>query len=515
MTDTDNGTNHTTPRPVVRLRGITVRYPGVLANDGVDLDLAAGEIHALMGENGAGKSTLASVLYGARRPDTGTLDLFGAPTRLASPADAIAAGIGMVHQHFMLFPGLTVAENVVYGAEPLHRFGVVDRAAARRAVADLVRRYGLDLDPDALVRDLPVGVRQRVEILKLLHRGARVLILDEPTAVLTPGEADRLFTVLRGLAAEGRAVLLVTHKLGEVLAVSHRVTVLRDGRRTTVLRTEETTAGDLAAAMTGRDLDLDVVHPPGTPGEPVLEVRELTVAGRGTKPAVDAATFTVRAGEIVGIAGVAGNGQAELVAAVVGLRRARSGVVRLRGEEITHAPVADRRRRGLAYLPEDRGEVGAAGQASLADNLAAGFHRGPLLGRFGFLSPTALTRHARRIIDRFRVRTPDTRTPIAALSGGNQQKAVLGRELAHQAPLLVAEQPTRGVDIGAVQAIHAELVAYRDAGHAVLLVSAELSEIRGLSDRVLVCYDGRVVAEWDRDEATEHRIGLAMAGEAG
>ncbi|AXB49049.1 heme ABC transporter ATP-binding protein [Amycolatopsis albispora] len=464
----------------------------MLANDGVDLRVDRGEIHALVGENGAGKTTLMSILYGTERPDAGTVELFGEPARGHGPADRIAAGIGMVHQHFMLFGGLTVTENVVY-----HR-GVLARRA-RAEVAALIERYGLGLDPDARVRDLPIGVRQRVEILKLLYRDAKILILDEPTAVLAPAEADRLFDVLRDLAAEGRSVILVTHKLREVLAISSRVTVLRDGRRVAGLATADTTAAELARAMTGRDIELDVIHPTGTPGEVVLEARGVTVPG-GAKPLVDNASVTVRAGEILGVAGVAGNGQSEFAEALAGLR-AFSGSVTLRGKPLT--------RDAVAYLPEDRGEVGSAQTASLAENLIVGYHRGR-----GLLRPAKVREHARRIVERFNVKAASVTAPIGVLSGGNQQKALLGRELTRDSPLLIAEQPTRGVDIGSVRDIHAELIAHRDAGHAIVVVSAELSEIRGLADRVVVFYDGRIVAEFDKAEATEERLGLAMAGEA-
>ncbi|MBN6036590.1 ABC transporter ATP-binding protein [Amycolatopsis sp. 195334CR] len=474
----------------VELRGITKRFPGVLANDGVDLSVDRGEIHALVGENGAGKTTLMSILYGTQRPDEGSVELLGEPARGHGPADRIAAGIGMVHQHFMLFGGLTVTENVVYNR------GVLARKA-RAEVAGLIERYGLGLDPDARVRDLPIGVRQRVEILKLLYRDSRILILDEPTAVLTPAEADRLFEVLRELAAEGRSVILVTHKLREVLAISSRVTVLRDGRRVAGLRTADTTAADLARAMTGRDIELDVIQPPGTPGDVVLDVRGLTVAG-GTKPLVDNASVTVRAGEILGVAGVAGNGQSEFAEALAGLR-AFTGSVSLLGKPLTRAAVA--------YLPEDRGEVGSAQTASLAENLVVGYHRS------GLLSPAKMRAHAQKIVSRFNVKAASVTAPIGVLSGGNQQKALLGRELTRDAPLLIAEQPTRGVDIGSVRDIHAELVAHRDAGHAIVVVSAELSEIRGLADRVIVFFDGRIVASLSREEATEERLGLAMAGE--
>lgn len=486
--------------PVVELTGITKRFTGTLANDAVDLRVGRGEIHALMGENGAGKSTLMSILYGMVRPDAGAIRVDGREVSFSDPADAIAAGLGMVHQGFRLFDSLTVAENVVFRAEP-RRFGFLDRAAARRRVRELAEEHGLPVDPDARVGALPVGVRQRVEILKLLHRGARVLILDEPTAVLTPDEASRLFTVLKSLALQGCSVILVTHKLNEVLGGSDRVTVLRDGRVTARLATADTTAAEIAEAMTGRRVALDRIHPPGTPGEVVLSVSGV----RG----VD---LTVRAGEIVGIAGVAGNGQSELIEALAGLRPVSAGRVELAGCDITHESPAGRRAAGLAYVPEDRAAVGSAPAASVAENLAMGHHRRSLATRRGLLHPAALRAHARSLIERFGIKAPSPGTPAGALSGGNLQKLLVGRELAHDAPLLLVEQPTRGVDIGAVQQIHEQLIAYRDAGHAVLLVSAELSEIRGLSDRILVMYEGRISASYDRDDADEHTLGLALAG---
>ncbi|OLF14652.1 heme ABC transporter ATP-binding protein [Actinophytocola xanthii] len=481
----------------------------MLANDHVDLTVAAGEIHALMGENGAGKSTLMSILYGLLRPDAGTIELAGREVSFDSPARAIAAGVGMVQQGFALFDSMSVVDNVVYGAEPTRR-GLLDRRAATAAVRELIERHELRLRPGDRAGDLPVGSRQQVEILKLLYRQARVLVLDEPTAVLTPAEADRLFVVLRELAADGRTVLLVTHKLHEVTAVGEAVTVLRDGRVTMTAPTRGLDQGRLAAAMTGREVDLDRVYPPGRPGAEALTVRNLTVR-RGDRRVLDDVSLTVRAGEIVGVAGVAGNGQTELVAAIAGLLPA-DGTVRL-GERDVHAlGVRERRAAGLAHVPEDRGEVGAAPTARLADNLAVGFHRRPPLLRRGLLRPEAVRDHAERIVTRFGVRAPGVSAPMRTLSGGNQQKAILGRELAQEAPVLVVEQPTRGVDIGAVVGIHTELVAYRDAGHAILLVSAELSEVLGLSDRVLVMYEGRVVAEFAKDEADAEAIGLAMAG---
>ncbi|MDQ0759437.1 ABC transporter ATP-binding protein [Streptomyces canus] len=496
----------TPPRaePAVELRGITKRFPGTLANDRVDLTVRPGEIHALMGENGAGKSTLMSILYGMEVPDAGTIRIDGRDVIFGSPSDAMAAGLGMVHQSFKLFDSLTVAENVVYAAEP-RRFGLVNRAAARRRAGALAEEHGLAVDPDARVGDLPVGLRQRVEILKLLHRGARTLILDEPTAVLTPSEADTLFAVLKSLAAQGRTVILVTHKLREVLEGSDNVTVLRDGRVVARLVTAETSADEIAAAMTGRAVELDRIHGAGTAGDVVLDVSGLAT------PGVHEAELTVRAGEIVGIAGVAGNGQSELIEALAGLRPLEAGHVTLKGQDITHASATERRLKGLAYVPEDRHAVGTAPAASVADNLAMGHHRTSLSHR-GLLPPTSVRAHARRLIERFGIKVSGPDVPASALSGGNLQKLLVGRELAHEAPLLLVEQPTRGVDIGAIQNIHDQLIAYRDAGHAVLLVSAELSEIRGLADRVLVMYEGRITAAYDKNEADERTLGLAMAG---
>jgi simple sugar transport system ATP-binding protein len=497
-------------RPAVALRGIVKRYPGVLASDRVDLTAAPGEIHAVMGENGAGKSTLMSILYGLVRPDEGTIEVAGRPVTFGSAAHAIAAGIGMVQQGFALFDSLTVTDNVIFGAEPTRR-GFVDRRAANAAVAALIERHELRLRPTDRVGDLPVGLRQQVEILKLLHRRARVLILDEPTAVLTPAETERLFDVLRDLAASGHTVLLVSHKLHEVLAVSDNVTVLRDGRVTMTAPTAGVGRAELAEAMTGRAVDLDRVYPSGDIGEVLLSATGLTVQGDG-KPLLDDVSLTVRAGEIVGVAGVAGNGQTELVAVLAGLLAADAGTVALGDKDISGLTGRARRAAGIAHVPEDRAEVGSAPGARLSDNLAVGHHRG--LARRGWLRPAVVREHARGIVERFGVRAPSPTTPMRTLSGGNQQKAIIGRELAHDAPVLLVEQPTRGVDIGAVVNIHTELVAYRDAGHAVLLVSAELSEILGLADRVLVMYEGRVVAELPRDRADATTIGLAMAGVA-
>jgi simple sugar transport system ATP-binding protein len=501
----------------ISVRGIVKRFGAVTACDGIDLDVRGGEIVAVVGENGAGKSTLMHILHGEIAPDAGSVAVAGRAVRFGSPADAIAAGLGMVHQHFMLFPSLTVAENVVFAAEP-RRHGFFDRAAAHAVVRELAGRYGLAVDPAARVAELPVGVRQRVEILKLLHRRAQVLILDEPTAVLAPAERAGLFAVLARLRAEGKGVVFITHKLDEVLAVSDRAVVLRAGKVVAEARTSETTAEALAAAMVGQRLQSPPESPPGAPpggaagqpGEVLLEAVDLRVDGRGGE-AVRGVSLTVRAHEIVGIAGVAGNGQGVLVEALVGLARARSGAVRIRGVDVTAAPVAARRAAGLAYVPEDRQHTGLALGASVADNLVMGHHRS--LGRRGLLRGRALRALAQALVEAFSVPGDRLDREAATLSGGNQQKLVLARELAHEAAVLVAEQPTRGVDLGAARAVHEAILAYRDAGYGVLLISADLGELLALADRILVMYEGRVLGALDRAQADEAVIGRLMAGQ--
>jgi ABC-type uncharacterized transport system ATPase subunit len=498
-------------RTALEAHGIVRRYGALVANDGIDLALAAGEIHAVMGENGAGKSTLMSILFGMQRPDAGTILLDGKAVHLRSPADAISRGLFMVHQAFRLFDALSVWENVVYGQEP-RRGPLLDRQAARARVAALAARYGLAVDPDARLGLLAVGVRQRVEILKALYRRARILILDEPTAVLTPPEREGLFAVMRRLAAEGCSVLFVTHKLDEVLAISDRVTVLRDGRVTARFTTRETTPAAIAQAMIGRTLPSPPPRPAVAPGKVLLDVQALTVRAPGRPKLVDDVSFSVRAGEIVGIAGVAGNGQEALVAALVGLHRPDAGRVVLDGHDVTGADVAAHRAAGLAYIPEDRAAVGSAAAASLADNLAMGFHRARPLARGTWQDRRAVRAAARALVSRHDIRAGSVDDPAGALSGGNLQKLVVARELAHRAPVLIAEQPTRGVDLGAIESIHALLAAERATGRAVLLVSAELSEILALSDRVLVMFEGRVLAELPAAAADVQHLGLLIAG---
>ncbi|MGK0716657.1 ABC transporter ATP-binding protein [Leucobacter sp. W1153] len=495
----------------VEMRGITKRFPGVLADDRVDLTVQTGEIHALMGENGAGKSILMSMLAGVHQPDEGEILIRGERVRFQSPLDAIDAGIGMVFQSFKLFPSLTIAENVVFRREPT-KGGIIDRAAANRSVTEIAERYGLAIDPTARVDSVPVGVLQRVEIVKALYRDARVLILDEPTAVLTPQETERLFQVLRTLRDDGRTIILITHKLNEVMAISDRVTVLRDGRNVAQLITADSSPEEITRHMTGRDVDLTTPPPAHEPGDVVLEVEDLTVPGAG-RASVEASSLTVRANEVVGIAGVAGNGQVELAEAIIGMRRVSGGRVIVRGVDLSHSSIAARRDGGIAYIPEDRHGVGSAGSADATDNLALGHHRTAPLLRNGLLSRGAMLDHARRLIGRFGVKIANPATPVGTLSGGNLQKLVVARELDYNSPILIAEQPTRGVDIGAIESIHRELCEYRDGGGALLLISAELSEILSLSSRILVMFEGRIVAEVPRHEATEALLGLYMAGQ--
>jgi len=494
----------------LELTGITKRYPKVVANDGISLAVEQGEIHALIGENGAGKSTLVSILYGFVQPDEGTIVVGGQRRDFKNPTDAIAAGLGMVFQNFNLFPELTVAENVVFGAEP-GRLGIVDRRAAAAEVSALAERYGLQVPVGKRVEHLPVGVLQRVEILKSLYRDARILILDEPTGVLTPQESEALFAVMRSLADAGKSIIFITHKLDEVMAVADRVTVLRDGRVTASLVTAETSPREISRHMTGRDVELSQRLGRGEPGEPVLEVEGATVELDG-RTAVDDVTLAVRRGEIVGVAGVAGNGQDALAAAIGGHHALRAGRIRIAGTDVTGLDNRRRRDLGFTHIPEDRHVVGSAPLGDAVLNLAVGYHRSAPLRVRGLLQPKRMVEHAERLIRRFGVKIAGPAVAVGTLSGGNLQKIVVARELGHDAPLLVAEQPTRGVDIGAIESIHGELDEYRARGGAVLLISSELSEVLNLSDRIAVMFEGRVMAVIPAAEATASLLGLMMAG---
>ncbi len=495
----------------LELRGISKSFPGVRANDNVDLEVRRGDIHAIVGENGAGKTTLMSILYGLTAPDSGEIVVDGRTVRFNSALDAIAAGLGMVHQAFKLFPTLTVAENVVFRNEP--RNGIfLDRAEAAKRVRALGSEYGLMVDPGARIEDLPVGVLQRVEILKALYRDAQVLILDEPTAVLTPQERDNLFVTLRRLKDRGRTVIFITHKLGEVMAVSDRVTVLRGGRAVAHLDTASTSPTEVSRLMTGRNVDLDSRPPPSLLGEAVLSVTDLTVRDDDGLVRVDAVSLEVRSGEILGVAAVAGNGQHELIEAICGLRPADRGSIVVGGREVAAADMAVTRESGLAYIPEDRHRVGTAAGGEVWANLVMGFQRRKRFRRGRFMRRAEVEEHARRIIADYDVRVAGPAVTAATLSGGNLQKLVVGREMSHAAPLLVAEEPTRGVDVGAIEFLHRQLVEYRSQGGGILLLSAELWELLALSSRVVVMYEGRIVAELDPAETDEAELGFFMTG---
>jgi ABC-type uncharacterized transport system ATPase subunit len=496
--------------PALELRHITKRFDRVVANDAVDFELRRGEIHALLGENGAGKSTLMNVLYGLHHPDGGEIVLDGEPVRIDSPRRAISLGIGMVHQHFMLVPVMTVAENLVLGTEP-HRGPLLDYREAARRTRELSERFGLAVRPEARVEDLGVGAQQRVEILRALFRGAKVLVLDEPTAVLTAQEAHDLFRVLRALRDEGTSIVFISHKLNEVLEVSDRVTVLRRGRKVDTVETGSATERSLARLMVGRDVLLRVEKTERAPGEPVLEVRDLGVSDDRGLPAVRDVSFVVRAGEIVGLAGVDANGQSELIEALTGLRKPDAGQILVGGRDIASRSALEAIEAGVGHIAEDRHRRGLVLEFDLAENLSLLEYRKPPMSRWGWLSPGRMAQRARTLLREFDVRGGDSDTPAASLSGGNQQKCVIARELSADPRVLVAAQPTRGLDVGAIEFVHRRLVEQRDQGRAVLLVSLELEEIRSLSDRVLVIYEGEIVAELP-PETSEEDFGVFMTG---
>jgi simple sugar transport system ATP-binding protein len=497
--------------PILELRSITKRFPGVVANDGIDFDLLPGEVHALLGENGAGKSTLMNIVYGLYKPDGGDILVRGKPVTLGSAREAIMHGIGMVHQHFMLIPVMTVAENIVLASEPTHGGVLLDYAAAVERVRELSERFGLAVDPEARVENIGVGQEQRVEILKALYRGAEILILDEPTAVLTPQEAAELFEIIRGLQAQGKSIIFISHKLKEVLEIADRVTVLRRGRKVETISREGATETGLARMMVGREVLLRVEKKPAAPGKPMLEVHDLSVLDDRGLGAVRDVSFDVRGGEIVGLAGVDGNGQTELIDALAGLRRPSSGEIRVRGQDVTRASARRVLDLGVGHIPEDRQRRGLVLEFSLAENLALHDYDEEPNSRFGWLFPRRLISRARRLLREFDVRGGGPQTRASALSGGNQQKVVIAREVGGDPDVLIAAQPTRGLDVGAIEYVHRRLVEVRDAGKAVLLVSLELDEIRALSDRILVIYEGRIVGEYDPDVAEED-LGIAMTG---
>jgi general nucleoside transport system ATP-binding protein len=494
----------------LELRGITKRFGSLVANDAIDFELRRGEIHALLGENGAGKSTLMNVLYGLYHPDEGEIRLDGEPVKIDSARRAIGLGIGMVHQHFMLVPVMTVAENLVLGTEPL-RGPLLNYKEAAARTRELSERFGLAVRPEAKVEDLGVGAQQRVEILRALFRGAKVLVLDEPTAVLTAQESQDLFRVLRTLKEQGTSIVFISHKLNEVLDVSDRVTVLRRGKKIDTVDTAESTERSLARLMVGRDVLLRVEKPEHRPGEPLLQVRDLHVADDRGLPAVRGVSFDVRAGEIVGLAGVDANGQSELVEAIVGLRHPERGQVIVAGDDITGAGARHMIDAGVGHIAEDRHRRGLVLQFDLAENIGLHEYRKPEMARWGWLSPKRMADRARGLLREYDVRGGESDTLASSLSGGNQQKVVIARELAANPQVLVAAQPTRGLDVGAIEFVHRRLVEERDKGRAILLVSLELEEIRSLSDRALVIYEGEIVAELD-PSASEEDFGVAMTG---
>jgi general nucleoside transport system ATP-binding protein len=497
--------------PLLELRAITKRFPGVLANDDVNFDLRRGEVHALLGENGAGKSTLMNILYGLYTPDGGEILLDGKHIDLGSTKAAIEHGIGMVHQHFMLIPVMTVAENIVLATEPRRMGVLLDYDAARKRVRELSERYGLAVDPDARIDRITVGQQQRVEILKALYRGAEILILDEPTAVLTPQEAQELFEIIRSLKSQGKSIIFISHKLNEVLDIADRITTLRRGGVVATIPAAGATEEQLARMMVGREVLLRVDKHASTPVAPLLQVEDLRVIDDRGLEAVRDVSFEVRGGEIVGLAGVDANGQSELIDAIAGLRHPASGRIIVDGHDLTHATAKESLDAGVGHIPEDRHRRGLVLPFTLTENIALHGYRSPPNSRRGFLDLGAMVDRARRLLEEFDVRGGEPSTPAGSLSGGNQQKVVLAREIDGDPKVLIAAQPTRGLDVGAIEFVHRRLVEQRDAGRAVLLVSLELEEILSLSDRVLVIYEGRIVGEFP-PTATEEELGFAMTG---
>ena len=498
---------------IIEMLGIRKEFPGIVANDDITLQLRKGEIHALLGENGAGKSTLMSVLFGLYQPEAGQIRKNGEVVKINNPNDATALNIGMVHQHFKLVDVFSVLDNIILGAEDT-KWSFLQRKQARAKVKALSEKYGLHVDLDAKVEDISVGMQQRTEILKMLYRDNEILIFDEPTAVLTPQEIDELMQIMRGFAKEGKSILFITHKLNEIMAVADRCTVLRKGKYVGTVDIKDTTKQELSQMMVGRPVQLQVQKQDATPGETILSVQGLTVPSKTSKKnAVNDVSFEVRAGEILCIAGIDGNGQSELVYGITGLEKATKGTITLCGKDVSKSSIHQRNRTGLSHIPEDRHKHGLVLDDTLENNIVLQCYRDERFQKLGFIKKSAVREYAQQIIAQYDVRSGQGPVTISrSMSGGNQQKAIVGRELDRENPLLIAVQPTRGLDVGAIEYIHSQLVAQRDAGKAVLLVSLELDEVMSLSDRILVMYEGEIVGELDPKTTTIQELGLYMAG---
>jgi len=498
----------------IEMLGITKKFPGIIANDNITLQLRKGEIHALLGENGAGKSTLMSVLFGLYQPEEGEIRKDGKKVEIKDPNDANDLGIGMVHQHFKLVECFSVLDNIILGVETT-KGGFLQKAEARKKVMALSEKYGLQVDPDALVEDITVGMQQRTEILKMLYRDNEILIFDEPTAVLTPQEIQELMSIMKNLAAEGKSILFITHKLAEIMQVSDRCTVLRKGKYVGTVETKDTTPEKLSAMMVGRDVNFAVEKGEAKPGDVVLDIQGMTVASKRHKNnAVNNVSMQVHRGEIVCIAGIDGNGQTEFVYGLSGLEPLKSGTIKLNGEDITHASIRSRSVKGMSHIPEDRHKHGLVLDYSLENNMVLQRYFEPqFTGKAGFLKKKEIRSYAERLIEQYDVRSGQGPVTLArSMSGGNQQKAIIAREIDKDPELLIAVQPTRGLDVGAIEYIHKQLVAQRDSGKGVLLVSLELDEVMNVSDRILVMYEGEIVGEFDPKEVTVEELGLYMAG---
>jgi simple sugar transport system ATP-binding protein len=498
--------------PILQLKGITKKFPGVLANDHIDLNLNKGEILALLGENGAGKTTLMNILYGLYQPDEGEILVNGKKITINSPTDAIKTGIGMVHQHFMLIPVFTVTENVMLGSEPVKAGDFLDRPKTAARIHEISKQYKLEVDPDDYVKDIPVGVQQRVEIIKLLYREAEILIFDEPTAVLTPQEADELFVIMRALVKQGKSIIFITHKLREVLEVADRIMVIRRGAVVGEADPKVADRNQLAAMMVGREVNLVVEKEVKKPGEVVLSVKDLVVTDQMKQMMVDHVSFDVHAGQILGVAGVQGNGQTELVEALTGLRKSMAGEVHFDGTDITNKPPRKITELGSAHVPEDRQADGLVLSFPVAENLVLCTYYLDPYAKGVILQYDKILENSEKLIKDFDIRTPSSLTPVGSLSGGNQQKVIIARELSRPIKLLIASQPTRGLDVGSIEYIHKCIVEKRDEGCAVLLVSPELDEVIELSDRIAVMYRGKIIAVVNADDVSKETLGLLMAG---